>query len=295
MSRIFVPGDRVLLVDNKRRRHLITLAEGGQFHTHAGIIEHDAIIGRDDGVTVRTTRGARLIAVRPTLSEYVLEMPRGAQVIYPKDLGPILMLADVFSGARILESGVGSGALTNACTRFSTCGISAVASGTKSSEAGSSPVGPMLPISSGAAPTRTTSTKAISASKASQSSVATTDPSSPSERAELISAAISPLVSVPDMLADVFLTGSEPKGGPAQMVQAVAAGEAELGLFLINVLTAPGLDVAGPVPAPINTEIVYFGAPAADAREAAAAKAFIDFLRSDAARKVIAAKGMTPG
>ncbi|MET1000923.1 MAG: tRNA (adenine-N1)-methyltransferase [Acidimicrobiia bacterium] len=117
MSRIFVDGDRVLLVDNKRRRHLITLAAGGQFHTHAGIIDHDAIIGRDDGATVRTTMGARLIAVRPTLSEYVLEMPRGAQVIYPKDLGPILMLADIFPGARILESGVGSGALSSALLR----------------------------------------------------------------------------------------------------------------------------------------------------------------------------------
>ena len=64
-----------------------------------------------------TTRGVRLTAVRPTLAEYVLEMPRGAQVIYPKDIGPILMLADVFPGARVLESGVGSGALTMALLR----------------------------------------------------------------------------------------------------------------------------------------------------------------------------------
>jgi tRNA (adenine57-N1/adenine58-N1)-methyltransferase len=117
VTRQFTEGDRVLLVDNKKRRHLITLVAGGQFHTHAGIVEHDSIVGGDDGLTVRTTRGARLIAVRPTLSEYVLEMPRGAQVIYPKDLGPILMLADVFPGARILESGVGSGALTCALLR----------------------------------------------------------------------------------------------------------------------------------------------------------------------------------
>jgi tRNA (adenine57-N1/adenine58-N1)-methyltransferase len=117
VSRRFEAGDRVLLVDNKRRRHLITLAPGGQFHTHAGIVEHDAIIGADEGLTVRTTKGARLVAVRPTLAEYVLEMPRGAQVIYPKDLGPILMLADVFPGARILESGIGSGALTCALLR----------------------------------------------------------------------------------------------------------------------------------------------------------------------------------
>ncbi len=112
MSRPFVPGDRVLLVDSKRRRHLVTLSEGGAFHSHNGIVEHRAIIGKQEGVTVQTTLGARLVAVRPTLSEYVLKMPRGAQVIYPKDLGQIVMLADVFPGARVLESGVGSGALT---------------------------------------------------------------------------------------------------------------------------------------------------------------------------------------
>jgi tRNA (adenine57-N1/adenine58-N1)-methyltransferase len=115
--RAFEPGDRVLLVDNKRRRHMITLVAGGQFHTHAGIIEHDDLIGRDDGITVRSSKGARLVAVRPTLSEYVLEMPRGAQVIYPKDLGPILMLADIFPGAHVFESGIGSGALTSALLR----------------------------------------------------------------------------------------------------------------------------------------------------------------------------------
>ncbi len=117
MSGIFGVGDRVLLVDNRKRRHLITLAAGGEFHTHAGIVRHDDLIGEPEGLTVRTTRGARLTAVRPTLAEYVLEMPRGAQVIYPKDIGPILILADVFPGARILESGVGSGALTTALLR----------------------------------------------------------------------------------------------------------------------------------------------------------------------------------
>ena len=117
MSAPLAAGDRVLLVDNRKRRHLITLTDGGEFHTHAGIVRHDDLIGRPEGSTVRTTRGARLTAVRPTLAEYVLEMPRGAQVIYPKDLGPILMLADVYPGARILESGVGSGALTSALLR----------------------------------------------------------------------------------------------------------------------------------------------------------------------------------
>jgi tRNA (adenine57-N1/adenine58-N1)-methyltransferase catalytic subunit len=108
----FAPGDRVLLVDTRRRRHLITLEPGGDFHSHAGVLRHDDLLGQEEGVTVRTTLGARLVAVRPSLAEYVLEMPRGAQVIYPKDLGPILMLADVYPGARLLESGVGSGALT---------------------------------------------------------------------------------------------------------------------------------------------------------------------------------------
>jgi len=117
MSTQFRVGDRVLLVDNKRRRHLVTLEAGGQFHTHAGIVAHDDLIGHADGTTVHTSRGARLVAVRPTLAEYVLEMPRGAQVIYPKDIGPILVLADVFPGARVLESGVGSGALTTALLR----------------------------------------------------------------------------------------------------------------------------------------------------------------------------------
>ncbi|HEX2737798.1 MAG TPA: tRNA (adenine-N1)-methyltransferase [Acidimicrobiia bacterium] len=117
MTRPFMVGDRVLLMDSKKRRHLVTLEDGGQFHTHAGVVEHSAIIGQDEGATVRTTMGARMVAVRPTLAEYVLKMPRGAQVIYPKDLGPILVLADVFPGARILESGIGSGALTTTLLR----------------------------------------------------------------------------------------------------------------------------------------------------------------------------------
>jgi tRNA (adenine57-N1/adenine58-N1)-methyltransferase len=117
MSGVFAAGDRVLLLDAKRRRHLVTLAPGGELHLHTGVVKHDDLIGADEGVTVRSSMGARMVAVRPTLSEYVLEMPRGAQVIYPKDLGPILMLGDVYPGASILESGVGSGALTMALLR----------------------------------------------------------------------------------------------------------------------------------------------------------------------------------
>ncbi len=117
MSRPLVPGERVLLLDSKQRRYLVTLEEGAEFHTHSGFVPHDTLIGADEGVTVTTTRGSRYRVVRPTLSDFVLKMPRGAQVIYPKDLGPILMLADVFPGARILESGVGSGALSTTLLR----------------------------------------------------------------------------------------------------------------------------------------------------------------------------------
>ena len=113
----FTAGEKCLLVDSKSRRYLVTLAKGGEFHTHAGVVPHALLIGQPEGVTVRSTNNARYIAVRPTLSEFVLKMPRGAQVIYPKDLGPILLLGDVFPGARILESGVGSGALSMTLVR----------------------------------------------------------------------------------------------------------------------------------------------------------------------------------
>jgi tRNA (adenine57-N1/adenine58-N1)-methyltransferase len=113
----FAVGDKVLVVDSKDRRYLLTLREGGEFHTHAGIVPHAEFVGKPEGVTLRSTSGARYLAIRPTLSDFVLSMPRGAQVVYPKDLGPILMLADVFVGARILEAGVGSGALSMAMLR----------------------------------------------------------------------------------------------------------------------------------------------------------------------------------
>ncbi len=117
MSRTLAAGEKALLLDRKGRRYLVTLVAGGQFHTHAGWVPHDALIGSPEGVAVRSATGAWFQAVRPTLADFVLKMPRGAQVIYPKDLGPILMLADVFPGARILEAGVGSGALSLALVR----------------------------------------------------------------------------------------------------------------------------------------------------------------------------------
>ncbi len=116
-SRPFTAGERVLVVDAKDRRYLVTLREGGEFHTHAGVTPHADIIGKEEGLTVRSATGARYLVVRPTLSDFVLAMPRGAQVIYPKDIGPLLVLADVFPGARVLEAGVGSGALSIALLR----------------------------------------------------------------------------------------------------------------------------------------------------------------------------------
>jgi tRNA (adenine57-N1/adenine58-N1)-methyltransferase catalytic subunit len=117
-------GERVLLVDRKGRRYMVRLAAGASFHTHAGVVEYDALIGADEGITIEArtadaTRSgaARFLAVRPTLADVVLKMPRGAQVIYPKDLGAILMAADIFPGARVLEAGVGSGALSMSLLR----------------------------------------------------------------------------------------------------------------------------------------------------------------------------------
>lgn len=102
----------MLLVDSKRRRYMVTLTAEGEFHTHAGVLSHAELIGQEEGTSVRSSGGGQLLAIRPTLADFILKMPRGAQVIYPKDLGPILMMADIFPGARVLETGVGSGALS---------------------------------------------------------------------------------------------------------------------------------------------------------------------------------------
>ena len=107
----------MLLVDAKKRRYLLTLRPDAGFHTHAGIVSHDDLIGAHEGSTVYGSTGRRFLVVRPTLSDMVLKMPRGAQVIYPKDLAAILMEADIAPGMRVLEAGVGSGALSMALLR----------------------------------------------------------------------------------------------------------------------------------------------------------------------------------
>ncbi|APX31953.1 SAM-dependent methyltransferase [Brachybacterium sp. P6-10-X1] len=110
-------GDKVQLADTKNRRHTITLRPGGQFHTHRGVLEHDQLIGAEDGVVVEDSRGTRYQALRPLYADYMLSMPRGAAIIYPKDTAQILMWGDIFPGARVLEAGVGSGGLTTALLR----------------------------------------------------------------------------------------------------------------------------------------------------------------------------------
>jgi len=116
-------GDLVLLIDRKSRRYLVTLTETGQFHSHAGVLDHSVVLGKPEGVQVATTRGQQLRVFRPSLSDFVLNMPRGAQVIYPKDLGPMLMLADIGPGMNVFESGVGSGALSMSMLR---CGANII-------------------------------------------------------------------------------------------------------------------------------------------------------------------------
>ena len=113
----FQEGDMALLIDRKGRRYLVTLDLGRSFQTHVGILSHKEIIGQEQGGWFSTTHGQSLLAVKPTFSDYILAMPRGAQVIYPKDLGNILMLADIFPGASVVEAGLGSGALTAALLR----------------------------------------------------------------------------------------------------------------------------------------------------------------------------------
>ena len=105
-------GERITLTDPKGHRHSIVLAVGGKFHTAKGSISHDDLIAQSEGIVVTSSGGTSFLAMRGLLNEFTVSMPRGAAVIYPKDAAQILMSADVFPGARVLEAGAGSGALT---------------------------------------------------------------------------------------------------------------------------------------------------------------------------------------
>src|SRR5213594_1599931 len=110
-------GERIHLVDHKGRHYALTLKAGDRFQLSGETIAHDDLIGKADGSLVTLSRGKRVVVLLPTLGEYVLKMPRGAQVIYPKDLAMITIWADIYPGARVFEAGTGSGALTMALLR----------------------------------------------------------------------------------------------------------------------------------------------------------------------------------
>jgi tRNA (adenine57-N1/adenine58-N1)-methyltransferase catalytic subunit len=108
----FAPGDQVQLTDPKGRRHRVVLEAGRSFHTHRGALAHDDLIGSPEGCVVSSSGGTAYVALRPLLADYTLSMARGAAVVYPKDAAQIVGLADIFTGARVLEAGAGSGALS---------------------------------------------------------------------------------------------------------------------------------------------------------------------------------------
>lgn len=118
MTGEFTAGEKALLLDSKKRRYLVDLTDDGEFHSHNGFVAHAEVIGQREGVVVRSTRGSEYTVLRPTLEDFVVEMPRGAQVIYPKDLAPICMLADIGPGVRVFETGIGSGALSMTMLRY---------------------------------------------------------------------------------------------------------------------------------------------------------------------------------
>jgi len=117
VSRPFAEGEVIVLVDKVGRRHRVRLRAGEKHSIHSGVIQHDEVIGRPEGTVVTTQMGARLLAVRPTFAEQVTGRRRQTQPIYPKDLGAILVGADLYPGAHVLEAGTGTGALTMAALR----------------------------------------------------------------------------------------------------------------------------------------------------------------------------------
>lgn len=118
MNDVFSAGEKALFIDSKQRRYLVTLNPEGEFHSHSGFIAHTQIIGTSPGRVVETTKGMRYTVLRPTLEDFVIEMPRGAQVIYPKDLATMCMIGDIHPGVRVYETGIGSGALSMTMLRW---------------------------------------------------------------------------------------------------------------------------------------------------------------------------------
>jgi tRNA (adenine57-N1/adenine58-N1)-methyltransferase len=117
MSAPFEPGEHVLLLDQRDRTYLFRLQVGGTYHTHSGTLAHDLFLGNPEGTRAETSGGMVVTAFRPRFADFALKMKRGAQVVYPKDLGPIVTYADVFPDARVLEAGTGSGSLSIALCR----------------------------------------------------------------------------------------------------------------------------------------------------------------------------------
>ena len=113
----FEAGEKILLVDQRDRRYLLTLQTGETWHSHGGGLSHDLLIGSAEGTLVHSATGMAFRAFRPRMADFVVKMPRGAQLVYPKDVGAILVGADVFPGSRVLEAGTGSGSLTLALCR----------------------------------------------------------------------------------------------------------------------------------------------------------------------------------
>lgn len=109
----FEVGDRVQLSDSKGNKKTIVLKVDGAFHTHKGVISHNDLIGQEDGITVTAPNGTAYLAIRPLLLDHILAMPRGAAVIYPRDSASIIVEADIFPGAVVVEAGVGSGGLSS--------------------------------------------------------------------------------------------------------------------------------------------------------------------------------------
>lgn len=110
-------GESVLLIDSKGRHYLVRMSEGGTFQYHRGVLPHGDIVGCEEGVTLLSSNGGPLTVLRPRLADFILKMQRGAQVVYPKDIGPILVWADIAAGMTVVEAGTGSGALAIALAR----------------------------------------------------------------------------------------------------------------------------------------------------------------------------------